>query len=67
MLKYLNSKPVTIQGQPYSPDLESLPKYPNEFLQQFKEYDPQTLKDKGKHHKVYSIHLYKSHYNPEMY
>lgn len=36
-------------------------------MKQFNEYKPVRNELSNKNHKVYSIHLYKSHYNPEMF
>ena len=54
VLKYINSEPISKVEMPQE-------LYPNEFLSQFLEFVPKELKHR------YSIQIYKSHYNPEMY
>ena len=39
--------------------------YPNEFLKQFSDFDPEVKNKKLKH--KYTLQIYKSHYNEEMF
>lgn len=65
-MRYLQSKPLKIADKFFNFDKDALPLYPNEFLNQFTKYEPER-DEKNEKHRVYSIHLYQSHYNPEMY